>query len=179
MLFLNFSDSQQTDVSHLIGKFVAPSKTRSIQLRYGLAILLPCIGFLIVWQVFNFQRAPYFGLFMASVVIVSLLGGTGPGLLDTLISSILGFLVAQPAWTLRLDEREDAIRIALFAVLGTLISMIIGAVGELQRKLNKERGTLATTLRSIADAVVTTDKDGNPRTGEWDVGAYQHTSAAK
>jgi PAS domain S-box-containing protein len=160
MLSVNFSATHRIDISHLIGKFVAPAETRSSWLRYGLAVLLPCIGFLVTWQVFNLQRAPYFGLFMASVVIISLFGGTGPGLLDTLVSSILGFLVAQPAWTLRLEQKEDAIRIGLFTALGILISTIVGVVGELQRKLNRETGTLATTLRSIGDAVVTTDSAG-------------------
>src|SRR5206468_3832228 len=51
--------------------------------------------------------------------------------------------------------------IGLFTVLGVLISTIVGVVGELQRELNRERGTLATTLRSIGDGVVTTDKNGN------------------
>jgi len=159
MLFVN-SPVRRIDISHWIGKFVAPAETRSPLLRYGLAVLLPCIGFLITWQVFNLQRAPYFGLFMASVVVMSLFGGTGPGLVDTLVSSTLGFLVAQPSWTLRLSEREDAIRIGLFTVMGILISTIVGVVGELQRKLNGERYTLATTLRSIGDAVITTDKNG-------------------
>jgi PAS domain S-box-containing protein len=110
--------------------------------------------------VFDLQKAPYFTLFMASVVITSLFGGTGPGVVDTIISSILAFLVAPPAWTLRLSQGEDAIRIGLFIVFGVLISTIVGVVGELQRKLNRERGTLATTLRCIGDGVVTTDKNG-------------------
>ena len=152
--------ARSPNLSRLIQRFVAPAEARSPWLRYGLAFVLPCLGFLVTWQVFNLQRAPYFTLFMASVVVTSLFGGTGPGLVDTIISTILGFLVSPPAWTLRLAESEDAIRIGLFCFLGVLISTIVGVVGELQRELNRERGTLATTLRSIADGVITTDKNG-------------------
>jgi PAS domain S-box-containing protein len=157
MLFYPARSVQVPDISRLIGKFVAPAEARSPWLRYSLAIILPCVGFLVNWQVFDMERAPYFSLFMASVVITALFGGTGPGFVDTIISAVLGFLVAPPAWTLQLSEREDAIRIGLFTVLGVLISMIVGVVGELQRKLYRERGTLATTLRSIGDGVITTD----------------------
>jgi PAS domain S-box-containing protein len=94
------------------------------------------------------------------VVVTSLFGGPGPGIVDTILSTILGFLVSPPAWTLRLTEREDAIRIGLFCLLGLLISAFVGVVGELQRELNRERGTFATTLRSIADGVISTDENG-------------------
>ena len=147
-------------VSRLVGRFISPAETRSAWLRYGLALALPAFGFLFTWQVFNLQRAPYFTLFMASVVVASLFGGPGPGIVVTILSTILGFLVSPPAWTLRLTEREDAIRIGLFCLLGLLISAFVGVVGELQRELNRERGTLATTLKSIADGVISTDKNG-------------------
>src|SRR6201987_721752 len=147
-------------LSRLVGRFIAPAEARSIWLRYGLAFALPAFGFLFTWQVFNLQRAPDFTLFMASVVVTSLFGGPGPGIVATIFSTILGFLVSPPAWTLRLTEREDAIRIGLFFFLGLLISAFVGVVGELQRELNRERGTLATTLRSIADGVISTDQNG-------------------
>src|ERR1700750_3213147 len=147
-------------VSRLVGRFISPAEIRSAWLRYGLALALPVFGFLFTWQVFNLQRAPYFTLFMASVVVASLFGGPGPGIVVTILSTILGFLVSPPAWTLRLTEREDAIRIGLFCLLGLLISAFVGVVGELQRELNRERGTLATTLKSIADGVISTDKNG-------------------
>ncbi len=160
MKFHRVSAAKGLDISRSIGKFVAPPEARSPWLRYGLAFFLPVFGFLVSWQVFHLQRAPYFALFMASVVVASLFGGRGPGLVDTIISTILGFLVSPPAWTLRLAEREEATRIGLFFFLGVLISTILGVVGELQRELNRERSTLATTLRSIADGVITTDGNG-------------------
>jgi len=147
-------------IGRLVGRFIAPAEARSGWLRYGLALALPAFGFLLTWQVFDLRRAPYFVLFMASVVVTSLFGGPGPGMVDTVLSTILGFLVSPPAWTLRLTEGEDAIRIGLFCVLGFLISALVGIVGELQRQLTRERGTLETTLRSIADGVICTDKDG-------------------
>ena len=99
MLFDHVHAAQRPNLSRLIQRFVAPAEARSPWLRYGLAFVLPCLGFLVTWQVFSLQRAPYFTLFMASVVVTSLFGGTGPGLVDTIISTILGFLVSPPAWT--------------------------------------------------------------------------------
>ena len=97
---------------------------------------------------------------MTSVVISSLFGGFGPGLIDTALSTILAFVVVPPAWTLELSDPEDGIRIALFAVLGCLLSSFIGMVGELQRKSDQERVILATTLRSIGAAVIAADNSG-------------------
>jgi len=151
--------AERAYLSRLVERFIAPAGARSAWLRYGLALALPVFGFLFTWQVFNLQRAPYFTLFLASVVVTSLFGGPGPGIVDTILSTILGFLVSPPAWTLRLTEREDAIRIGLFCLLGLLISAFVGVVGELQRELNRERGTFATTLRSIADGVISTDEN--------------------
>lgn len=97
---------------------------------------------------------------MASVVISSLVGGRGPGLVSTAMCAFLGFLLTPPAWTLRVAHLEDAVRICLFAILGALISTILGVIAELQRQLYHERGTLALTLRSIGDGVIVTDEDG-------------------
>ena len=139
---------------------VVPTKRRSTWLRYGLAVALPCIGFLATYLIFHLGRTSYFTLFITSVVISSLFGGFGPGLVDTALSAILAFVVAPPAWTLRLSEPEEGIHVALFAVLGCLLSSIIGLVGELQRKSDRECLTLATALRSIGEAVITADNDG-------------------
>ena len=147
------------EISRIIGDLVAPAEVRSFWLRYALPVVLPCFCFLLSWKLFDLNRAPYFSLYMASVVIASLFGGRGPGLLDTLISSFLGFLLAPPAWTLQLAQTEDKIRICTFAFLGVLISTVIGVVGELQRKLHRERRTLALTLRSIGDGMIATDEN--------------------
>src|ERR1700749_4955256 len=88
------------EISRIIGDLVAPAQVRSFWLRYALAVALPCFCFLLSWKLFDLNRAPYFSLYMASVVIASLFGGRGPGLVDTLISSFLGFLLCPPAWTL-------------------------------------------------------------------------------
>jgi PAS domain S-box-containing protein len=150
----------QSTLSAIIEKMIAPQESRSPWRRYGLAVALPLFGFALNWAAFNLERAPYFALFMATVAITALFGGRGPGLVNTVISTILAFLVAPPAWTWRPSDREDAIRIALFFVLGCLMSIVVGVVGELQRRLRCEHSTLATILHTIGDAVITTNQDG-------------------
>jgi hypothetical protein len=74
-------------IRRLVGRFIAPAEARSAWLRYGLALALPAFGLLFTWQVFNLRRAPYFTLFMASVVVASLFGGPGPGIVDTMATT--------------------------------------------------------------------------------------------
>jgi PAS domain S-box-containing protein len=128
-------------------------------MRYGLAVVLPFLALLISWLLFDPQGGPDCALFLATVVIVALFGGCGPSLVSTGISTILGVLIAPPAWSLRISNPEDALRIALFALLGCLVSVFVGFVAELQRNLNRERSTLATILYTIGDAVITTNQD--------------------
>lgn len=163
MLLDPFAESPDPNVGLLVERLIAPAEVRATWLRYGFAVILPSIGFLITWQGFDPQRAPYFSVFMTTVVITSLFGGWKPGLVNTCISSVLAFLSAAPAWTIRLAEREDAVRILLFTALGVFLSLIVSVVGELQRKLNSEKNTLMTTLRSIGDGVITTDEHGRVR----------------
>jgi hypothetical protein len=49
MLFDRVPAAKRPDVSHFIGKIVVPAEAHSPWLRYGLAFLLPCLGFLITW----------------------------------------------------------------------------------------------------------------------------------
>lgn len=147
-------------VMRMIGTMVVPDEARSNWRRYGLAALLSCLGFLITWQLFGSRAAPFFSLFMTTVVLASLYGGRGPGLLATGLSTILGFLLVPPAWTLRVTDPADGVRTALFGVLGSVLAVVIGAIGVLQRKVNDQHELLTTTLRSIADAVITTDAEG-------------------
>lgn len=152
-----FAAARKRDLAGFIGRLVAPQQVHSRWMRYGLAVALPFVGFIVNWLVFDLQRAPHFSLFMATVAVTALFGGRGPGLLNTVLSSVLGFLVAPPAWTFRLSEHEDAIRIGLFFLLGCFISMLLGVAGELQRNLNREHSTLETILHTIGDAVITTN----------------------
>lgn len=152
MLLDPVSESSDWKVSLLVGRWIAPAAGRAAWLRYGLAVGLPSVGFLITWDAFDLQRAPYFSVFMTTVVITSLFGGWKPGLLNTLISSVLGFLAAAPAWTIRLAEREDAIRILLFTALGVFLSLLVGVVGELQRRLNSEKNTLMKVFYDVSAA---------------------------
>jgi PAS domain S-box-containing protein len=150
----------QSGLSAIIGKMLALQELRSPWRRYGLAVALPSFAFALNWTAFGMERTPYFALFMTTVAFTALFGGRGPGLVNTVISTILGFLVAPPAWTWRLSEREDAIRIALSFILGCLISIVVGVVGELQRTLRCEHSTLAKILYTIGDGVITTNQDG-------------------
>jgi PAS domain S-box-containing protein len=58
-------------------------------------------------------------------------------------------------------DSHSAAQVALFGVVGSIFSVVIGVSGELQRKLDFERQRLAVSLRSIGDAVIATDSSGS------------------
>jgi PAS domain S-box-containing protein len=68
--------------------------------------------------------------------------------------------MAPPYWSLRVASSDDVMRLLVYACSGTLAAIFVGATGELQKRLEVERGRLAITLKSIGDAVIATDAEG-------------------
>lgn len=123
----------------LFVRTVGPRGVPSPWLRYGLAVVLPILGFLVSRLALELEWTPNSSLFLSAVVIAALVGGWGPGFVATIFSAILSDLVSMPTWMLYLPQRENAVRLSLFAVLGCSISILVGAAGGLRRKLARER----------------------------------------
>lgn len=138
---------------------VAAAESRSPVQRYGLAIVLTLLAAAVDYAAFGFQR-PYFPPFGLAVVLVSLYGGTRPGLLAVVIALISNFILLPPRPSLLVTGGDNLAQVVFFGVVGCAFALIIGVSGQLQRKLDLERQRLAVTLRSIGDAVMATDSSG-------------------
>ena len=138
---------------------VAAAENRSPLQRYGLAVLLTIGATLFNHATFGLQR-PYFPPFGLAVVLVSLYGGTLPGLSAVILALISNIVLLPPAFTVHVESSQDLVQVIIFGIVGTIFAVIIGVSGRLQRKLDLERQRLAVSLRSIGDAVIATDSSG-------------------
>ena len=141
-------------------RLMAPGTPRPALQRYGLAVLLPLVAAISTSFLAQTDRAPFFPAFTAAAVLASLFGGTMPGLLCVAESAAINAVMARPSWTLRVASIDDMLRIIAFALVACTLVLLIGAVAELQRSLDKQRSELYITLRSIADGVIATDARG-------------------
>jgi PAS domain S-box-containing protein len=147
-------------LSHTIRRLVTPDKPRPAWLRYTVAVVLP-VGALGITAMFvDVHQTPFFLFFTTVIVLVSIYGGMKPGLVATLLSVLLNDLLLPPVGSLRLNDPEDITRVFSFAVIGSLISVVVGVIGDLERNLEVEREKLHISLTSIGDAVLTTDMEG-------------------
>ncbi len=146
--------------SRFLGKMFVGAARRPPIARYGMALLFPLLAFLLTDTIARADRGLYFPLFLMAVVLVSIIGGTRPGMVAVGESVLINILAAVSHWSLRVASWDDAIRIAAFAVASGGIALLIGSLGELQQRLDKERSHLSITLQSIGDAVIATDAQG-------------------
>jgi PAS domain S-box-containing protein len=147
------------DVSRVIGRTVAAAENRSPLQRYGLAIVLTLLAAAVNYAAFGFHR-PYFPPFGLAVVLVSLFGGTRPGLLAVATALISNLVMLPPRPSLLVQGGDNLAQVVIFGFVGTIFAVVIGVSGQLQRKLDLERQRLAVSLRSIGDAVMATDASG-------------------
>ncbi|MGH9522490.1 MAG: ATP-binding protein [Terriglobales bacterium] len=143
------------------GRLIASGASRPSAWRYGIAVALPLVALAVTVSVFSLHRAPFFPLFSVAVVLAAIFGGRKAGLVATTTSLLVNVSALPPRWSLGIADAESLVRVALFAIAAVGLSLLIGMIGDLQRKLDIERERLFTTLASIGDCVVTTDAKGD------------------
>ena len=148
------------DISRMLGRMFAAAGRRPASLRYGIALLLPLLALAFTFSIVDFTRTPFFSLFTLAVILAATFGGTGPGLVAAALSTAIAYVLVPPPFTWLVSDAGHLTRILLFAIVGSLLSVLIGAAGRLQQKLDLERQRLEVTLRSIGDAVLATDVRG-------------------
>jgi signal transduction histidine kinase/PAS domain-containing protein len=108
------------------------------------------------------QPSPFL-LLTAGVVVAGLSGEWAPGLLATAIGALgvaLFFLPGADAFSL---GGRDAVTLALFVAVGAMVTWINVLRRRSVRAASENERWLATTLRSIGDAVIATDQAGRVR----------------
>ena len=148
------------DITHVLGPLFAAAGQRSRVERYLLAIVTPLLALEFTTFFIKTFTDPFFVFYSLAVVWTSIIAGTKPGLLATLLSALLNCFLVPPLYTLRLADPDQVVKIAVFAVVGGVTAVLIGTAGELQRRWDLERRRLEVTLKSIGDAVIATDLQG-------------------
>ncbi|MCY1083007.1 sensor histidine kinase [Archangium lansingense] len=131
--------------------------------RYGLALLLSGLAVGFQWLLAPWlSPSPYF-LFLSAVVLSAWFGGHGPGALATTVSLVLTSFFVRPAGAPSLHLVSSA----FFTGAAALLSLVASRARRLLHEAHSARAsaqanghTLAITLRSIGDAVLTTGPDG-------------------
>ena len=102
--------------------------TRSAVFRYGVAAVAVAAATAV-----RLALEPVLGLyspylpFALAVIVASRFGGRGPGLAATALSLVaVPYFFLEPRYTLWIAEPHALAGLALFAVVGTIISLLIG-----------------------------------------------------
>ncbi len=103
-------------------------RPRSRLVAYGIALLAPAVTMLVRWPLWPVlgDRIRY-TVFIPAVLISAYLGGFGPGLLATVLSALAAaYFLIEPPYSLEILSVPDAFALALFVLIG----MIISGLGE-------------------------------------------------
>ena len=86
-------------------------------------------------------------VFSAAVAAAAWFGGSGPGLLATVIAGIIGdYFFLEPRYSFIVREPADIVALALFGLTGVLVSM---SMRRLRRQARTERDARAETERLL------------------------------
>lgn len=143
-----------------IGRLIATGAARPVFWRCAIGLVLPLLAVLGTHSIFSLEQAPFFPLFSLAVVLGGIYGGRTSGFVATIASALLNAWVLPPRNSLRVTDLQNLERILAFVAVGFVLSILIGFLGEVQRKLDVERNRLHMTLASIGDCVICTDENG-------------------
>ncbi|HEX8652237.1 MAG TPA: PAS domain S-box protein [Pyrinomonadaceae bacterium] len=138
-----------------------PQVTRSIAMRYGIALLSVVLAVILTMPLGQLASRMPFALFFAAVMLSAWYGGAGPGLLATALSLILSaYFFVPPQYSLNIGL-YGAVQLGVFLMVALFINLLTAARMRAQENLHKSEQWLTTTLRSIGDAVIATDARGS------------------
>ncbi len=149
-------------------------------LRYLAAVILVLLGLvlrLLLVPVIG-DRSPFL-IFIAPITIAAWYGGIGPGLISTLLSLVaIDYFFVPPVHSLFAYTLGVEVRMVIFALEGTVVSSVIGALRnaiyrtKAELALQQTEEQLKLLIESIEDyAIIMLDPDGNVVT--WNNGAEQ------
>jgi signal transduction histidine kinase len=114
-----------------LSKLLVPKYSNSPRVRYGAAIIVFSLAFILQYFLRSVISPPPFFLFYPAVFIASWLGGRGPGIFTTVLSGVGGWYFFIPLFGAVEVKNSDSLPvIALFIIMGILISMMNGQIRE-------------------------------------------------
>ena len=145
-------------------------------LRYGVAGIAALAALGVRWALDPVLgvHSPYLASALA-VIVAAWFGGRGPGFASTALSTLgTQFLLLEPRYSFAIAHREAVAGLALFVVVGSLISVLVGNLRELHLASARAEEALwrKTQLVDLShDAIITADP-GRRITG-WNAGAEE------
>ncbi|MDQ5846808.1 MAG: sigma 54-interacting transcriptional regulator, partial [Acidobacteriota bacterium] len=121
------------------------------------AIAIACLGTYLLWSFINPAVSL---LFFLAVLFSSWYGGLRPGLVSCVLSTAacnLFFVIPTNSFALGAD---DLLRLTVFMLAAVSVSALTMSHSQLEETAARVKKELAVTLKSIGDAVITTDARG-------------------
>jgi PAS domain S-box-containing protein len=135
-----------------------PEVKSSPLFRYALAVLAVALATLFT-KLLRFEERP-FALYFAAVMVATLYGGRTPGFLAIALSALLSsYFFLSPQYPFKIGL-EGLVQLGLFFFVAILISSLTSRLRGAERAARLSEAGLSTTLRSIGDAVISTDARG-------------------
>jgi PAS domain S-box-containing protein len=107
-----------------------------------------------------FGLRPLLILFMFPVILSAVVGGLGPGLVATAVSTLgLCYYAIPPTRSILIEHPYDLFQLAFFVGNGVLVSILSNVLHRLRRQSDEEKQLQEVTLASIGDGVIATDVD--------------------
>jgi PAS domain S-box-containing protein len=135
--------------------------------RYALAVVAAVaatLGMFALYAATGLERGsvPFIFYFIA-VIVVALYAGRGPVLLSIALSAFAAnFFILGAPYSLSLDF-SDVLQTGVFVVVSLCIAALADRRARAEASARVDRESLQTTLRSIGDAVISTDNTGRVR----------------
>ena len=119
---------------------------------YGAAVLLVAVALIVSrWPMLHLQTAPV-SLFVCAVMVSAWLGGVGPGLLATSLSSLaFDYYFLEPLYSFVLRP-EEIPRAAIFALATLVVALLSAAQRGATESLRRSHDTLKGTVQELQRA---------------------------
>ncbi len=134
--------------------------TRTLLLRYGSACVLVALALLATLALPDIRNGTPFLFFFPVVILSTVIGGIGPGLLALALATGAVELWVRPDTALLLPDRGQPVQTVAFVVVMLIIIALIEALRLSLARRDNERELLRMTLASIGDAAIVTDAAG-------------------
>jgi len=159
-----------------------PQDPRRSALRYALAVLTTAVAVVVTRAIQPLVWPSVTPFFILAVAVAALYGGSGPGVLASLLSvTALGYWFFPPFGSFAIQSRADFAREATFLVVAAVMVWIAGSV-ETQRLRAAERGRENERLRRVAeDAAALAEmatRQARDASGQAEAGASKAHEAA-
>jgi two-component system cell cycle sensor histidine kinase/response regulator CckA len=163
-------------ITHLLDTPALLATDHSAVFRYGAATVavLAAFGVRLALNPLLGPYAPYLPLALG-IMFAARIGGRGPGLAATALSTLgVSYLFIEPQFALSLGNHGEFAGLVLFALVGVLISLLIGHLRESLLSIARAEESLRrkTQLLDLShDAIVTADS--SRRVTSWNAGATE------